>query len=180
MTTHQSDPIIIHFTIDGRHGILGARHIAEALHIPYEPTRPEDYRVWTHPAQSDIVHILSKGASSRQYLLRKELPPSMFFIDALLRHNIFPFQIKCRERSFLRRCSDIEDSSLALIISSWPLFCTLKRRSIGRSCSERMLFHFSSPYCYARFWSTWDTQQSLSLSVDAFVERYSLSTNGRV
>ncbi|RVW63261.1 Pol polyprotein [Vitis vinifera] len=31
------DPIIIHFTIDGRHGILGARHIAKALHIPYEP-----------------------------------------------------------------------------------------------------------------------------------------------
>ncbi|KAL6327792.1 hypothetical protein AAG906_025657 [Vitis piasezkii] len=26
----------------------GARHIAEALRIPYEPARPEDYRVWTH------------------------------------------------------------------------------------------------------------------------------------
>ncbi|RVW20841.1 hypothetical protein CK203_111900 [Vitis vinifera] len=59
---------------DGRHGILGARHIAEALRIPYEPARPEDYRVWTHLAQSDIVHILSKGASTRQYLLRKEAP----------------------------------------------------------------------------------------------------------
>ncbi|RVW59596.1 Retrovirus-related Pol polyprotein from transposon 17.6 [Vitis vinifera] len=32
------DPTLIHFTIDGRHGILGARHIAEALQIPYEPT----------------------------------------------------------------------------------------------------------------------------------------------
>ncbi|KAL6321201.1 hypothetical protein AAG906_015545 [Vitis piasezkii] len=31
------NPNVIHFTIDGRHGILGARHIAEALHIPYEP-----------------------------------------------------------------------------------------------------------------------------------------------
>ena len=91
MITHQvRDPTIIHFTIDGRHGILGARHIAEALRIPYEPACPEDYRVWTHPAQSDIVHILSRGASSRHYLLRKELPPIMFFIDALLRHNIFP------------------------------------------------------------------------------------------
>ena len=48
MTTHQvRDPIVIHFTIDGRHGILGARHIAEALRIPYEPANPEDYRVWT-------------------------------------------------------------------------------------------------------------------------------------
>ncbi|RVW11787.1 hypothetical protein CK203_089776 [Vitis vinifera] len=30
----------IHFTIDERHGILGAWHIAEALHIPYELARP--------------------------------------------------------------------------------------------------------------------------------------------
>ena len=38
MTTHRVwDPTVIHFTIDGRHGILGARHIVEALHIPYEP-----------------------------------------------------------------------------------------------------------------------------------------------
>ncbi|RVW23673.1 hypothetical protein CK203_093981 [Vitis vinifera] len=43
----------------------GARHIAKALRIPYEPARLEDYRVWTHPAQSDIVHIPSRGASSR-------------------------------------------------------------------------------------------------------------------
>ncbi|RVW19078.1 hypothetical protein CK203_087665 [Vitis vinifera] len=59
---------------------LGARHIAEALHIPYEPARPKR------------LSSLSRGASTRQYLLRKELPPSMFFIDALLRHNIFPLQ----------------------------------------------------------------------------------------
>ena len=46
MTVHQvQDPTVIHFTIDGRHGILRARHIVEALHIPYEPARPEDYRV---------------------------------------------------------------------------------------------------------------------------------------
>ncbi|RVW91125.1 hypothetical protein CK203_039915 [Vitis vinifera] len=45
MTTNQvRDPTLIHFTIDGRHGILGAHHIAEALHIPYEPARLEDYR----------------------------------------------------------------------------------------------------------------------------------------
>ncbi|RVW73758.1 hypothetical protein CK203_057599 [Vitis vinifera] len=93
MTTNQvRDPTVIHFTIDERHGILGARHIAEALHIPYEPARPEDFRAWTHPSQSDNVHTLSRGASSRHYILRKELSPNMFFIDALLRHNIFPLQ----------------------------------------------------------------------------------------
>ena len=44
MTTNQvQDPTVIYFTIDGRHGILGARHIVEALHIPYEPARLEDF-----------------------------------------------------------------------------------------------------------------------------------------
>ena len=44
MTTNQvRDPTVIHFTIGGHHGILGARYIAEALHIPYEPARPEDF-----------------------------------------------------------------------------------------------------------------------------------------
>ena len=44
MTTNQvRDPTVIYFTIDGRHGILGARHIVEALHIPYEPARLEDF-----------------------------------------------------------------------------------------------------------------------------------------
>nr|CAN59855.1 hypothetical protein VITISV_007249 [Vitis vinifera] len=34
------NPNVIHFTIDGHHGILGARHIAEALYIPYELVSP--------------------------------------------------------------------------------------------------------------------------------------------
>ncbi|RVW66610.1 hypothetical protein CK203_066016 [Vitis vinifera] len=41
--------------------IEGARHIAEALRIPYVPARLEDYRVWTHPAQSDIHWVQRKG-----------------------------------------------------------------------------------------------------------------------
>ncbi|RVW58421.1 hypothetical protein CK203_109023 [Vitis vinifera] len=64
ITTNQVwDPIVIHFTIDGRHGILGAQHIAEALHIPYEPACLEDFRAWTHPSHSDyypksaILHL---------------------------------------------------------------------------------------------------------------------------
>ena len=99
MTTHRiRDPTVIHFTIDRRHGILGARHIVEALRIPYEPVRPADYREWAHPSQSDMVCILSKGTSKRSFLLRKELLPSMFLLDALLRHNIFPLQHMVQRR----------------------------------------------------------------------------------
>ena len=98
---HVRDPIVIHFSIDGRHGILGARHIAEALRIPYEPARPEDNKVWAHPSQNDMVHILSRGTSTRSYLLRNELPPSMFLLDALLHHNIFPLQHMVQRRGAL-------------------------------------------------------------------------------
>ena len=34
----------IHFSIDGRHGVLEARHIAEALQIPFEPEDPSAFR----------------------------------------------------------------------------------------------------------------------------------------
>ena len=92
------------------------------------------------------------------------------------------FRIGCRGEEFCwRHClGSLRDTYLALTISSWPLFCTLKRSCIGRSYSEQMPFHFSSPDYCARYWSTYDTQQSLSMSVDAFVERYSLSIDGRV
>ena len=102
MTTNQvRDPTLIHFTIDGRHGILGARHIAEALHIPYEPSHFKDYRVRTSPSQLEMVHILSRGASTNPHLLRRELPSSMFLIDALLRHNIYPLQHWTQRRGVL-------------------------------------------------------------------------------
>ncbi|RVW70641.1 hypothetical protein CK203_056493 [Vitis vinifera] len=102
MTTKQvRDPTLIHFTIDGRHDILGARHIAEALHIPYEPTHFDYFRVWTSPTELEMVHILSRGASTRPHLLRGELPPSMFLIDAFLRHNIYPLQHWTQRRGVL-------------------------------------------------------------------------------
>ncbi|RVW69497.1 hypothetical protein CK203_066452 [Vitis vinifera] len=41
MTTQGTQsPTAIHFSIDGRQGILEARHIVEALHISYEPEDP--------------------------------------------------------------------------------------------------------------------------------------------
>ncbi|RVX23011.1 hypothetical protein CK203_008506 [Vitis vinifera] len=48
MTTHGTrSPTAIHFNIDGRQGILEARHVAEDLYIPYEPMDPTDFREWS-------------------------------------------------------------------------------------------------------------------------------------
>ena len=93
MTTHRvQNPNVIHFTIDGRHGILGSRHIVEALHIPYEHVSPVNFKEWSYFSQRDMVRILSRGTSTRSFVLRKELSPGMLLVDVVLRSNIFPLQ----------------------------------------------------------------------------------------
>ena len=48
-----------------------------------------------------MVRTLSRGAANRSHLLRGELPPVMFFIDAFLRHNIYPLQHWTQRRGVL-------------------------------------------------------------------------------
>nr|CAN63983.1 hypothetical protein VITISV_030384 [Vitis vinifera] len=92
------NPTLIQFTIDGRQGAIGARHIAEALHIPYEPVFQADFREWSSFSQSDMVRILSRGTSTASVLTRRELPSGMLLIDVLLRANLFPLQHKVQRR----------------------------------------------------------------------------------
>ncbi|RVW84619.1 hypothetical protein CK203_044634 [Vitis vinifera] len=105
MTTHQvRDPTVIHLSINGRHGILGARHIAEALHIPYKP-----------------APLGTKEGVLLETLFR--ISEGFFFRpNHLIMATLMYFEEKVHRRS----------------------------------CSEQMLFHFSSPDCYAGFWSTWE------------------------
>nr|CAN78531.1 hypothetical protein VITISV_043800 [Vitis vinifera] len=88
------NPTLIYFTIDGCQGAIGARHIAEALRIPYEPMTQADFREWSSFSQRDMVRILSRGTSTASVLTRRELPSGMLLIDVLLRANIFPLQHK--------------------------------------------------------------------------------------
>ncbi|RVW62023.1 hypothetical protein CK203_064778 [Vitis vinifera] len=92
------NPTLIHFTIDGRQGAIEARHITEALRIPYEPVTQADFREWSSFSQRDMVRILSRGTSTTSVLTRRELPSGMLLIDVLLRANIFPLQHKVQRR----------------------------------------------------------------------------------
>ena len=85
-------PASILFTIDGRQGILGARQIAEAFHIPYAPADPAAFKRWAPLSEWDMVRILSRGTSSDMIIMRKELPPGMLLVDVVLRTNLFPLQ----------------------------------------------------------------------------------------
>ena len=48
-----------------------------------------------------MVHILSRGTSTRSFLLRKELPPEMLLVDVVLRSNIFPLQHMVQRRGVI-------------------------------------------------------------------------------
>ena len=85
-------PASIPFTINGSQGILGARQIAEAFHIPYAPADPTLFRRWAPLSEWDMVRILSRGTSSQMTILRRELPPEMLLVDVVLRANLFPLQ----------------------------------------------------------------------------------------
>ncbi|RVX03117.1 hypothetical protein CK203_016647 [Vitis vinifera] len=99
MTTRGvQNPTLIYFTINGRQGIIGARHIAEALHIPYEPVSQADFREWSPFSPRDMVHILSRGTFTASVLTMRELPSGMLLIDVLLCANIFPLQHKVQRR----------------------------------------------------------------------------------
>ena len=91
MTTQGAQsPTAIHFSINGHQGILEVRHIAEALHIPYEPVELVHLWEWSPISQRGMVRILSKGTSGDSFLLRKELPSGMLLVGVLLWSNIFP------------------------------------------------------------------------------------------
>ncbi|KAJ9701010.1 hypothetical protein PVL29_006380 [Vitis rotundifolia] len=93
MTTQGArSPTTIRFSIDGCQGILDARHIAKALHIPFQPEDSTHFRQWSHISQRDMVRILLRGTSGDSFILRKELPSGMLLLDVLLRFNIFPLQ----------------------------------------------------------------------------------------
>ncbi|RVW87856.1 hypothetical protein CK203_039697 [Vitis vinifera] len=169
------DPTLIHFTIDGRHGILGARHIAEALHIPYEPSHFEDYRVWTSPSQLEMVHILSKGASHKSTSVEGELPPSMFLIDALLCHNIYPLQHWTQRRGVLLEALFKISKGYFFgphhLIMAALLYFEEKvhKKKLQRADAIPLLFPTAA---VSRFWSIWGIHQILSWSASAYAERY--------
>ncbi|KAL6311024.1 hypothetical protein AAG906_006961 [Vitis piasezkii] len=143
------DPTLIHFTIDGRHGILGARHIAEALQIPYEPTQFDNFRAWTNPTELEMVRTLSRGAANRSHLPRGA-SSAYVSIDAFCVIISTHCKIRPKEGSPLRSSlQDVEGFSLGLIIRSGSpsLFQEkVHKRSLRVDC---ILSSFQG--CYAKF-----------------------------
>ena len=88
----EANPTALHFSIDGRPGILQASDITTALHLPVVLANAAGYRQWPHPSIREMVWLLSMDATSGSLLFRRHLPQRMLLIDHVLRSDMFPLQ----------------------------------------------------------------------------------------
>ena len=88
----EANPTALHFSIDGRQGILWASDITATLHLSVVLANTANYRQWPHPSTREMVRLLSMDATSETLLFRRHLPQRMLLIDHILRSNLFPLQ----------------------------------------------------------------------------------------
>ena len=91
-------PTALHFSIDGRPGILWALYIAVTFNLSVVLANSAAYRQWPHPLLREMVHLLSGDTTAGSVLLRRQLPPRMLLIDHIMRSNIFPLQHTIQRR----------------------------------------------------------------------------------
>ena len=97
MTSRQDrNPTGLHFSVDGREGILLAINIAATFNLSVVLANSAEYRQWSHPTPREMVRILFRDTSAGPILFRRQLAPGMHFIDHVLRSNLFPLQTPLR------------------------------------------------------------------------------------
>ena len=99
MTSRRNaNPTALHFSIDGRPGILRDSDITAAIHLPVVLANAAGYRQWLHPLTREMVRLLSMDATGGSVLFRRHFPHRMLMIDHVLRSNIFPLQHTVQRR----------------------------------------------------------------------------------
>ena len=88
----EANPTALHFSIDGRPGILWASDITAALHLQVVLANVAGYRQWPHPSTRKMVRLLSMDATGGSILFKRHLPQRMLMIHHVLRSNLFPLQ----------------------------------------------------------------------------------------
>ena len=88
----ESNPTALHFSINGRPGILKASDIATTFNLPVVLANSTAYRQWPHPSTREMVRLLSGDTTAGTILFRRQLPQRMRLIDHILRSNLFPLQ----------------------------------------------------------------------------------------
>ena len=142
----EANPTTLHFSIDGRPGILRASDITAALHIPVVLANAADYRQWPHPFPREMVQLLSMDATGGSILFRRHLPQCMLLTDHILRSNMLQLQHIVQRRGaileVLYRISKGYRFSLAELImtSLFHFEDRVHRWSLPRAESMPLLF----------------------------------------
>ena len=142
----KANPTALHFSIDGRPGILRASNITAALHLPVVLANAAGYRQWPHPSTREMIRLLSMDATGGSILFRRHLPQRMLLIDHVLRSNMFPLQHIVQRRGAIlevlyRISKGYWFSPAELIMTSLFHFGDrVHRRSLPRAESLPLLF----------------------------------------
>ena len=142
----EPNPVAIHFSIDGRPGILRASDNIATFNLPVVLANSATYRQWPHPSPREMVHLLSGDTIAGTILFRRQLPPRMRLIDHILRSNLFPLQhVVQRRGAILEALYRISESFLfspsELIMKSLFHFeDKVHCRSLPRAKSMPLLF----------------------------------------
>ncbi|KAJ9672772.1 hypothetical protein PVL29_002630 [Vitis rotundifolia] len=92
-------PSVIYFEIDGRQGMLNSEMVARALDIPFTPPNPTEFQPITRSEAAEMVRIVSQNQSINTHaVLRREIDSKFWFLDHVLRSNVYPCQHAMQRR----------------------------------------------------------------------------------
>ncbi|RVW80011.1 hypothetical protein CK203_055841 [Vitis vinifera] len=99
MTRGVYPPSMIYFEIDGRQGMLNSEMVARALDIPFTPPNPAEFQPITRIEAAEMVRIVSQNQSINTHaVLRREIYSKFWFLDHVLRSNVYPCQHAMQRR----------------------------------------------------------------------------------
>ena len=91
-------PTALHFSINGRPGLLKASNIAATFNFQVVLANSAEYRQWTHPYPREMVRLLFGDITVGSVLFKRQLPLYMLLIDHILRSILFPLQHTVKRR----------------------------------------------------------------------------------
>ena len=93
---------MIYFEIDGRQGMMNAEMVTRALDIPLIPPNPAAFQPITQTEAAEMVRIVSQNQSINTYVvLRREIDSKFWFLDHVLRSNVYPCQHAMQRREHI-------------------------------------------------------------------------------
>ena len=142
----ESNPTDLHFSIEGRPGILRASDVAATFNLPVVLANSTAYRQWPYPSPKEMVRLLFGDTTAGTIMLRRQLPPRMLLIDHIPRSNLFLLQHTIQRRgAILEALYRISEgfwfSQAELIMTSLFHFeDKVHRKSLPRAESMPLLF----------------------------------------